>query len=100
MFIEKYLKKYLKIFCGLLYVQVVSVKMETQTQPLNPYREALKYQRQQATSAAPPQVCLKCAGWKSFGGTDTPKYIANFGPICCCQDTWDRIQKILKKLKT
>jgi len=76
--------------------------METQTKPKppNPYREALKYERQQATTAAPPQVCLKCAGWKSFGGTDTPKYIANFGPICCCQDTWDRIQQILKRLKT
>jgi hypothetical protein len=66
---------------------------------VNVYRLALQYERKQNRETACPQVCLQCAGWKTFGGVLTPMYIAQFGPICCCDNTWLKIQNLIIEMK-
>jgi hypothetical protein len=66
----------------------------------NKFRLALIYEREQAQAQThAPEVCVKCAGWKHFGNKESSITIARFGPICCCNETWQRIQQILNTHK-
>ena len=79
--------------------QYLSLEAMQQNMATNIYRAALQYERKTKQDSALPQVCLHCAGWKTFGGVLAPMYIAEFGPICCCNDTWQKIKILLVKMK-
>ena len=60
---------------------------------INKYRAAMISLREKSTND--PVVCLKCAGWSSFGSLCSPWHIAQYGDICCCTETWTLLNKLL-----
>lgn len=62
---------------------------------MNKYRQAMIHLRTIADGS--PKICTDCAGWSSFGGLDSPMYIALHGDICICTTHWTRLEKILEK---
>jgi len=61
---------------------------------MNKFRRAMILEREKSNEAA--KICVKCAGWSSFGNQRSPLYIALHGEICCCQDHWDRLQELIQ----
>ena len=73
--------------------------VRTESIVTNKFRLALMHERAHAQAHLTPEICVRCAGWKHFGNKNSSIEIARFGPICCCDETWLRIQYILKKNK-
>ena len=61
---------------------------------MNKYRQAMIHLRNLNKDHA--EICTKCAGWPSFGGTNTPMYIAMHGDICICTPHWIKLEEIIK----
>jgi hypothetical protein len=64
---------------------------------MNKYRQAMIHLRE--LNAEHAKICTDCAGWSSFGGTNTPMYIAVHGEICICTPHWTKLEKIIKELE-
>ena len=64
--------------------------------PMNQYRLALIHERNLSCPTKSAVICVRCAGWKNFGGKNT--WNVTLGPICVCTATWIRIQQIIKKM--
>lgn len=65
---------------------------------MNVYRQLMIMQRQESKGA--PKICVKCAGWSSFGNVHTPMYIALYGDICCCNEHWYKLNAVLDQNKS
>lgn len=61
---------------------------------MNEYRRIMILEREKNDGVA--KICVKCAGWSSFGDRQSPMYIALYGEICCCKGHWDRLQELIK----
>ena len=59
------------------------------------YRQVMIDERDKAKCAA--KICVKCAGWSSFGNLKSPMCIALYGDICCCDDHWHKLQKLVRE---
>lgn len=64
---------------------------------MNKYREAMIHLRNLNIESA--KICIRCAGWSSFGGLSTPIYISLYGDICICSAHWIKMEKIITKIK-
>ena len=64
---------------------------------MNKYREAMIFKRNHCDTK--PVICTTCAGWSSFGGKNSPVYIALHGAICICTPHWIKLEKIVKALE-
>jgi hypothetical protein len=69
--------------------------MESQT---SLFRTAMRQIALLLPPYTPPVVCLKCAGWSSFGGRATKN--VSMGPLCICDANWHRMEDHVRKLRT
>ena len=64
--------------------------------PNNIYRKAMRHLSSRLHPDCEPIVCVRCAGWSSFGGKDTPD--VSMGPICICDRHWQKLSYVVRKI--